>query len=267
MALSSIWRITEISGNRTLRVHLHHQSGANAAYSKGINPMTSTILATFDDIENARDAIADLTDAGYRREDIGFAVYHSGKQYAENLEADVSAAEGAGFGAIVGSLFGAAIGLAAITIPGVGPVIAAGPLAAAIGALTGAGIGAASGAVTGGITGSLVRLGVSAVDAAYHAESSRLGAALVSVTVYEHDAERALYLLQKHDPIDIDKRVAQWRARGWSGYDPMVDPFKAEERYELERDNAILTPDEEYDEFDEYLDEEYPRGVRSYPQS
>jgi hypothetical protein len=44
------------------------------------------------------------------------------------------------------------LGLAALAIPGIGPIVAAGPMAAA---LTGAGIGAAA----GGMLGSLVELG------------------------------------------------------------------------------------------------------------
>jgi hypothetical protein len=220
--------------------------------------MTSTVLATFDRLEDARNAVHELQESGFDRSDIGLALYDAENAYTPYIE-DVSGAEGMSFGAVVGSLFGAVVGLAAITIPGVGPVIAAGPLAAAIGALTGAGIGAASGAVTGGISASLIKLGVPEEDTHYYAESLRQGAALVSVTAYETDSDRAAYLLRKHNPVDIEKRIAQWRARGWSAYDPMVDPFTAEELAELDdtREDALVRePD---------IDEEYPRAVRHYP--
>lgn len=219
--------------------------------------MTSTILATFDNADDAHDAIRDLTEAGFKRADIGLAMYDADKKHTHTLE-DVSGGEGAGIGAVAGGIFGAVVGLAAITIPGVGPVIAAGPLAAAVGALTGAGVGAASGAVTGGITGSLVKLGVPEDETHYYAESLRQGAALVSVTAHEFDADRASHILKNHHPIDIDKRVAQWRARGWKGYDPMVSPFTAEDRTFLEsqRDDSVLTPDDEA--------EEYRQAVRHY---
>ncbi len=219
--------------------------------------MTSTILATFDNADDAHDAIRDLTEAGFKRADIGLAMYDADKKYSQYAD-DVTGGEGAGIGAVAGGIFGAVVGLAAITIPGIGPVIAAGPLAAAVGALTGAGIGAASGVVTGGITGSLVKLGVPEDDTHYYAESLRQGAALVSVTAHEVDADRASYILREHHPIDIDKRVAQWRARGWDSYDPMVSPFTAEDRTALEaqRDDSVLTPDEEA--------EEYRRAIRHY---
>ena len=227
--------------------------------------MTSTILATSDTVEHANNAIRDLTEAGYNRSDIGLALHDPENRYSPYLEEAVTGSEGAGFGAIIGSLFGAVVGLAAITVPGVGPIIAAGPLGAAIGALAGAGIGAAGGAVTGGITASLVKLGIDEEDAHYYAESLRQGAALVSVTAHEVDADRALRILRSHNPIDIDKRVAQWRARGWDQYDPMVDPFTAEQRAEMERerefDDEPLTPNEEYEQYEQYEDtaRKYPR--------
>ncbi|MEQ8672611.1 MAG: general stress protein [Aggregatilineales bacterium] len=220
--------------------------------------MTSTVLATFDSSEDAHDAIHDLTESGFNRSDIGLAVYDRDNKYVE----DISGSEGAGIGAVAGSIFGGIVGLAAITIPGVGPVIAAGPLAAAIGALAGAGVGAASGAVTGGITGSLVKFNVPEDEADYYAESLRQGAALVSVTAHEFDADRAMAILRDHNPIDIDKRVAQWRARGWDGYDPKVDPFTAEQRaefnaeYDADFETPAVTSDDEV--------EEYRRAVRHF---
>ncbi|GAB4514604.1 MAG: hypothetical protein OHK0046_16950 [Anaerolineae bacterium] len=205
--------------------------------------MASTILATFDSIEHARDAVRDLTDSGFDRSDIGLAVYDVNNEYGDYVSEDVKGDEGAGFGATFGSIFGALVGLAAITLPGIGPVIAAGPLAAAFGALAGAGVGAAAGAVTGGITASLIKMGVPEEEAHYYAESVRRGSALVSVTATEFDAERAERILQTHNPVDLDRRVAQWRARGWNNsFDPKVDPYTAED-LTSERETYETNPD------------------------
>jgi uncharacterized protein YqgC (DUF456 family) len=183
--------------------------------------MTGTILATFNTVQEAQNAINDLTDAGFDSADIGLATHNVDNMYYDE---DVSGGEGAGFGATIGSVFGAVAGLVAITIPGIGPVIAAGPLAAALGAITGAGIGAVSGAVTGGITASLVNLGVPEGEANYYAESLRRGSALVSVQVYDGEAQRASDILERHNPIDIDRRVANWTAEGWKGFNAEIDP-------------------------------------------
>lgn len=198
--------------------------------------MPSTILATFDELEDAHSAVRDLTDNGFNRSDIGLAVYDAEKAAMVDEMDDGDAAEGAGIGASFGAILGGITGLAAITIPGIGPVIAAGPLAALLGALTGAGIGAASGAVTGGIVGALVDMGVPEDDAHYYAESLRRGAALVSVTVQDANADRAMGILRSHNPIDIDTRVSQWRSAGWSRYDPSVEGYRAEPLAERDRD-------------------------------
>lgn len=204
--------------------------------------MPSTILATFDELEDAHSAVRDLIDNGFNRGDIGLAVYDADKAAMVDEMDDGDAAEGAGIGASFGAILGGITGLAAITIPGIGPVIAAGPLAALLGALTGAGIGAASGAVTGGIVGALVDMGVPEDDAHYYAESLRRGAALVSVTVHDANANRAMDILRSHNPIDIDTRVSQWRSEGWSRYDPSTEGYRAEPLAERDRERYEETP-------------------------
>ncbi|MAS38090.1 MAG: hypothetical protein CL610_29105 [Anaerolineaceae bacterium] len=217
--------------------------------------MTSTILATYDHVEDARRVIDDLTEAGFKRGDIGLALYDPDNKYENYVDdGDVSGSEGASFGASFGGVLGAVVGLGAIAIPGIGPIVAAGPLAAALGALTGAAIGATSGAVAGGITASLIDMGVPEDETHYYAESLRRGAALVSVTAHETDRERAVAILQQHKPINIDQRVAQWRSRGWEGFDPMSDPYKAEPLAEGHNHDEV-----EWDE------EDYRRTVRDYP--
>ena len=207
--------------------------------------MSSTVLATFDDVEAARKAIADLTDAGFNRGDIGLAVYDQNGKYSE------PDADGASVGGLFGAVLGAAVGLVAITIPGVGPVIAAGPLAAAFGAVTGAGVGAVAGLATGGLTDWLVGLGVPEEDAHYYAESLRRGAALVSVTAHQSDVDRAIHILQSNKPVDID---------------PMVDPYTAEGRAEADyTDDGEMWDEETTPAEEARMRETEPTGVRIYP--
>lgn len=192
--------------------------------------MASTILATYNDIEDARKVIQDLTKHGFPRDDIGLAVYDYTGDYRQHMEHQrENDNEGVGFGAIAGTLIGAAAGLFAITVPGIGPIILAGPLSALGGAAAGSGIGAAAGAATGGVTDALLDMGVSDDDANYYAESLRRGDVLVSLTVTAHDADHGMHIMREHQPIDIDKRVVQWRKEGWDGFDPLVDPYTAED--------------------------------------
>src|SRR5690606_32628959 len=119
--------------------------------------MTKTTVALYDDIVVARQVVEDLVNADFERTAISLITNDANNQYSHYLDKDyaprqdaVTAGEGAGFGAAVGGLSGILVGLAALTIPGIGLAIAAGPIVAGL-------TGALAGAVTGGIVGALVK--------------------------------------------------------------------------------------------------------------
>jgi hypothetical protein len=127
----------------------------------------------------------------------------------------------------VGGLAGVLIGLGALVIPGIGPVIAAGPLATVLAGLAGAG----AGAVAGGVLGALVDLGIPEETAGYYAEGVRRGGTLVSVRVEDQYTDKALDILNRHNPVDLDERSQQWRREGWTGYrDDIADTTQGAER-------------------------------------
>ncbi len=74
------------------------------------------------------------------------------KEFAHehNTKAPEGAIAGAGVGGVTGGVLGLLAGIGALAIPGVGPLIAAGPIMAA---LSGAAVGAAAGGVAGGLIG------------------------------------------------------------------------------------------------------------------
>jgi hypothetical protein len=116
-----------------------------------------------------------------------------------------------------------------LAIPGIGPIIAAGPIVAT---LTGAGVGA----VAGGLIGGLTDMGVSKADAEYYAESVRRGGALVTVRADDSRAERAAEVMREHGAIDIERRAERWRERGWTGFDEKAAPYT---RADLDRDRDL----------------------------
>lgn len=186
--------------------------------------MSQTVVALYDDFDTARDVVEDLVEAGYNRDNISLVANDASGEYARYIDADgddVSAGEGAGFGAVVGGL----IGLGVALIPGIGPVIAAGPFAAA----AMAGLGAATGAVTGGIVGGLVDMGVPEEEAGYYAEGLRRGGTLVSVTTDDATVSRAQQIMNRHNPIDLEKRASMWRESGWTSYDASAAPYTTDQ--------------------------------------
>jgi hypothetical protein len=137
--------------------------------------MARTAVGYFRDRASADAAYSELVAQGVDRDDI--SVIGRGREGGTGLHDDgdhVTAGEGAATGGIVGLLLGAA----AMLIPGIGPIVAVGPLAAG---LAGAVTGAATGAVVGGITGALVDAGVPEDEARYYDERFRTGGILMTV--------------------------------------------------------------------------------------
>jgi len=92
----------------------------------------------------------------------------------KNTKAPEGATAGAVSGATVGGVLGLLAGIGALAIPGVGPLIAAGPIVAA---LAGMGVGGA----VGGVTGALIGFGIPEFEAKKYEGRLKKGAILFSV--------------------------------------------------------------------------------------
>ncbi len=202
--------------------------------------MDKTVVALYDDLMTAQKAVEKLVSAGFSRTNISLVANDVTNEYSQYLKAPVgttvnntvdavNAGQGASFGTIVGALTGALVGVGALAIPGIGPVIAAGPLIAALSVLSGAAVGAGAGAITGGVTAALVKTGVTEVDAPYYVEGIRRGGTLVVVHTDDVQARAAQDIVNSYKPVDIQPRAANWRKNNWTGYDPNAKPYTAEE--------------------------------------
>jgi hypothetical protein len=110
-----------------------------------------------------------------------------------NTKAPEGAAAGAGTGAAIGGVLGWLVGIGALAIPGVGPLVAAGPIVAAL-----AGAGAA------GATGGLIGAGFPEVEAKRYAGRIREGGYLVSVHCDDREwARRAKEILENTGGQDV----------------------------------------------------------------
>ena len=92
----------------------------------------------------------------------------------KSSKAPEGAATGAGSGAVLGGALGLLAGIGALAIPGVGPLIAAGPIMAA---LAGVGVGGA----VGGLTGALIGMGIPEYEAKRYEGYLKKGGILLSV--------------------------------------------------------------------------------------
>ena len=113
-------------------------------------------------------------------------------------------------------------GLTSLFLPGLGPIVAAGWIATTIGMTV-------VGAAAGGVLGALTTAGIPEEQAGYFVEGVRRGGTLVVVRAPTDEViDIARSVMQRHDPVNIDERVADWRTRGWSGFDPNAEPLNFE---------------------------------------
>jgi len=128
--------------------------------------------------------VGSLRDSGFRETDISVLIpedvetqepINSTSMVIEkSTKAPEAAVAGAGSGAAIGATLGWLAGIGAVVIPGLGPLIAAGPIVASL-----AGIG--FGGAIGGLTGVLIGFGMPEYEAKRYAGRVEKGGLLISV--------------------------------------------------------------------------------------
>jgi hypothetical protein len=132
----------------------------------------------YNDRATVERAVDMLKAEGYRNTDISvlFPQNAGTKDFAheKNTKAPEGATTGASAGAIAGGTLGWLAGIGALAIPGIGPLVAAGPIVAAL-------AGAGAGGAVGGIVGALVGMGIPEYEAKRYEGRVKNGGILLSV--------------------------------------------------------------------------------------
>ena len=146
------------------------------------------VVAVYDSLDKAKMAVQILEDAHFPHEQISL-VTHSVKRQVDDEstmqlgdKAERNAIKGAGFGGLFGLLLGAPL----LLIPGLGPVLLAGPLAASM-----------TGAIVGGFLGSMSGWGVHPDRVREYEQRVREGSILVVVNGSPQEVADAQRLLQE----------------------------------------------------------------------
>jgi hypothetical protein len=149
-----------------------------ATYVATGTPRPTAVYGIYAAREEVEKVVDRLRREGFLSHDISvvFPDRDMNKEFAleKNTKAPEGALAGGGTGLIVGGALGWLAGIGTLAIPGVGPLLAAGPIVAA---LAGAGVGSA----VGGIAGALIGLGVPEIEAKRYEEEIKRGRILVSV--------------------------------------------------------------------------------------
>jgi hypothetical protein len=124
--------------------------------------------------------------------------------HENSTKAPEGAAAGAGTGAILGGALGWLAGVGALAIPGLGPLIAAGPILATLSGL-------AVGGSIGGLTGALVGLGIPEYEAQQFVGKLREGNVLMCVHAEdstEAGKARTIFSEEKAESISTGTEAA-----------------------------------------------------------
>jgi hypothetical protein len=158
-------------------------------------------FAIFASRSEAELALNELTSAGFSSQDVSVLMADKSgtRDFAteKNTKAPEGTTTGAGVGGTIGGTLGLLAGIGAIAIPGVGPLIAAGPIMAT---LAGLGVGGA----VGGVVGALIGMGIPEYEAKRYEGRVKEGGILVSVHCdSSEEVSRAKDILKRTGGDDV----------------------------------------------------------------
>lgn len=164
--------------------------------------MNKKIVGVFRTEHEASQAIQELKQHGFHTEDISVIARNKNDVNAISEETGTKAPEGLASGAATGGLLGGLTGLlagiGALAIPGIGPIIAAGPIAATL-------AGAAVGAGTGGLVGGLIGLGIPEDEAESYDAHVEEGRILVMVDADNTQSNDVYNVFRRYNSANADR--------------------------------------------------------------
>ncbi|OPX85326.1 MAG: hypothetical protein A4E53_03544 [Pelotomaculum sp. PtaB.Bin104] len=161
--------------------------------------MLKTVIGLFDSREQAEKAVSALRSRGFYEEisvlaaDPDKAGANKGNRQQTGRDNGGSLSSGVTTGGVLGGLAGLAMGAGALVIPGIGPILAAGPIT-----------GLLSGAATGGIAGGLVDWGIPSDRGQYYEGKVKEGKILASVRTEETKINDAASIMRDNGAKDVE---------------------------------------------------------------
>jgi hypothetical protein len=161
----------------------------------------TAVFGIYQSVTQAEHAVDALVQGAFSNADISVLVpdQQGTKDFAheKHTKAPEGTATGVATGGAIGSTLGLLAGIGSLAIPGVGPLIAAGPI---MGALAGLGVGGA----VGGLVGALVGLGIPEYEAKRYEGRVKDGGILLSVhCATSEEITRAKRILEQTGADDI----------------------------------------------------------------
>jgi hypothetical protein len=155
--------------------------------------------ALFDSHAEAERAVSDLRALGVMDTDLSVIAHHGGTTTTRSGDGEITDEHHRSIlrGILGGGALGAGLGVAALAIPGVGPLAAAGAIAASA-VPEAVGIGAALGAIGGSLNEVLTKHGIDEEDATYYDSGLKDGRVLVTVNDAGIDGDHVREVLYRN---------------------------------------------------------------------
>ncbi len=163
----------------------------------------SKVIGTFSSRDSAESCIRQLRNSGFDHNRISLVAKGDGQgqergrggpgQGGGAMGAGGSLAMGTTTGGVLGGVAGLLAGLGALTIPGIGPIVAAGPLAATL-----------TGAVGGGLVGGLVDMGIPQERSQFYEGKVREGKILAVVDTESDKVDIAARSMRDFGASDVE---------------------------------------------------------------
>ena len=156
--------------------------------------MSRVVIGVFNEKDRAESALQELKAKGYER-DLSLVARDEEKSMDSGAASfgDQNLAEGTYTGGALGGIAGLLAGVGALLIPGIGPIVAAGPIAATL-----------TGVVGGGLAGGLIDYGIPEERGEYYEEQVRQGGILVSVKSSDERIDEAASILRHYGASDVE---------------------------------------------------------------
>ena len=157
--------------------------------------MAKTVLGVFNSVSQAEKAADDLQRKGISRDEISIVAKEASAKRGGDRDrgANQDLSQGVSTGGAIGGAAGLLAGIGALAIPGVGPIIAAGPIAAAL-----------TGAVTGGVAGGLVDWGVPEESGRRYEGHVKEGKIVAAIKCADDKVEDCAEVLRSNGAFDVE---------------------------------------------------------------
>jgi len=157
-----------------------------------IHEANQTVIGVFESRSKAENAVNTLRKQGFTTEEINIV---SKKQRNQNQDEtyDDDITDGTLTGGTLGGIGGLLMGAGALLLPGLGPILAVGPITAAVG-----------GAIAGGIAGGLIDWGIPAEASQRYEQEVAHGSILAIIRTDTSKVNSAAQILRQNGAKDVE---------------------------------------------------------------